>query len=135
MGLNSKQCKIEGCNYPVWSGGLCKRHINYSPIKSKRNKEFKKEEVSQMRDFFLSIWNKRPHRSEISNTYLGSEPLTVFFHHILPKSRYKDAALDEENIILLTLDEHTNCESDMYRYEEINRRRLYLIEKYDKNDM
>lgn len=85
-----------------------------------------------MRDFFLSIWNKRPHFSEVSGTYLGREPLSIFFHHILPKSKekYTKAALDEENIILLTLDEHTNCENDMYRYEEINKRREYLLEKY-----
>lgn len=127
---------MKGCNYPVWSGGMCKNHSPKTSIFSRRTnisstkEKQKEEEVSVMRDFFLSIWNKRPHRSEISNTYLGNEPLTVFFHHILPKSKYEDAALDEENIILLTLDEHTNCENDMYRYEEINRRREYLIKKY-----
>jgi hypothetical protein len=31
----------------------------------------------------------------------------------------------------LTLDEHTNVESDMYRYEEVNNRREKLKQKYD----
>jgi len=89
------------------------------------------EEKSSMRELFLKIWKVRPHRSEVSGDNLGREPLSVFFHHILPKEKYKDAALDEENIILLTLDEHTNVENNMYRYEEVNKRRLQLKTKYN----
>ena len=55
----------------------------------------------------------------------------MFFHHILPKEKYPEALLDEENIILLTLDEHSNVESDIYRYEEVNKRREQLKQKYD----
>ena len=89
------------------------------------------EEKSSMREMFLRIWKKRLHKSEISGERLGTEPLSIFFHHILPKEKYQQAALDEENIILLTLDEHTNVENDIYRYEEVNKRRKYLKEKYD----
>jgi hypothetical protein len=84
-----------------------------------------------MQEFFLKIWKKKLHYSEVSMDYLGKEPLTVFFHHILPKEKYPQAAFDEENIILLTLDEHTNVESDMYRYEEVNKRRDKLKQKYE----
>lgn len=83
-----------------------------------------------MRLFFMEIWATRPHKSEISGTLLGKEPLTVFFHHILPKEKYPQAKYDPENIILLTLDEHTNVESDIYRYELINEKRKLLIIKY-----
>lgn len=55
----------------------------------------------------------------------------MFFHHILPKKKYPKAKLDEENVIILSLDEHENVEIDMYRYEEINKRREQLIEKYN----
>ena len=89
------------------------------------------EEISSMREMFLKIWKTRLHKSEVSGERLGTEPLSIFFHHILPKEKYKDAALDEENIILLTLDEHSNVESNIYRYEEVNKRREYLKEKYD----
>jgi hypothetical protein len=95
----------------------------------------KKEEVirktSEMRDLFLQIWKKREHASEVSGDYLGKEALSIFFHHILPKEKYPQAKLDEENIILLTLDEHSNVESDMYRYAEVNKRREHLKQKYD----
>jgi hypothetical protein len=89
------------------------------------------EEMPSMRDFFISIWKKREHRSEVSGEYLGNEPLSVFFHHILPKEKHKQAALDDDNIILLTLDEHSNVENDMYKYEEVNARRDLLKVKYD----
>ena len=90
------------------------------------------EEISKMREFFNKIWKKKIHYSEISNTYLGKEPLSVFFHHILPKEKHPEARLDEENIVLLTLDEHTDVENDMYKYPEINRRRELLKQKYER---
>ena len=88
-------------------------------------------QISEMRDFFLQIWKKRPHKSEISGDSLGSEPLHIFFHHILPKEKYPEARLDEENIILLTLWEHSDVESDIYKFEEVNKRREQLKQKYD----
>jgi hypothetical protein len=90
----------------------------------------KRKEDDEMRSFFLWIWKKRIHFSEVSSKKLGSEPLSVFFHHILPKEKYPEAAYDEENIILLTLEEHDNVEKDMYKYEEINKRRDLLKLKY-----
>jgi len=89
------------------------------------------EEKPSMREFFVNIWKNRTHRSEVSNENLGREPLSIFFHHILAKEKYKQAEFDEENIILLTLDEHTNVENDMYRYDEINDRRESLKIKYN----
>ena len=86
-----------------------------------------------MRQFFLSVWDKRPHRSEVSDTYLGKEPMSTYFHHILPKEKYPEACLDEENIILLTLEEHSNVENDMYKYEEVNDRRKHLLKKYERS--
>lgn len=89
--------------------------------------------ISDRNELFLQIWTNRPHKSEVSGEYLGSEPLTIFFHHILSKEKYPEAAFDEENIILLTLDEHTNVESNIYKYDTINERRKSLLEKYGKS--
>ena len=77
------------------------------------------------------MWSKRPHRSEVSNTYLGTEALSTYFHHILPKNKYPDIRLDEENIIFLTVDEHANVEADIYKYDEVNKRRNHLLKKYN----
>ena len=98
-------------------------------------KNVKKEpvirKISEMRDFFLQIWKKRLHLSEVSGLPLVGEPLHIYFHHILPKEKYPQAALDEENIILLTWEEHDQVEMDMYRYEDINNRREQLKQKYE----
>ncbi len=85
----------------------------------------------EMKEFFMSIWNKRLHLSEISGLPLIGEPSSAYFHHILPKSKYPEAKFDEANIILLTFDEHNNVENDMYKYDEVNLRRESLKIKYE----
>lgn len=99
----------------------------------KTNSVQNNEHFNKMRQFFLSIWNKKPHKSEVSGVYLGKEPMSTYFHHILPKEKYPEACLDEENIILLTLEEHSNVENDIYRYEEVNKRRNHLLTKYERS--
>ena len=110
---------------PKTSSGFTKKLDK--PVKS--DEEIR--QISELREFFLQIWSRRSHHSEVSGKWLGKEPLTVFFHHILPKEKYPQAMYDEENIILLTLEEHDNVERDMYKYEEVNRRRELLKKKYD----
>ena len=126
------QCKTCGRNC---EGEYCFKHKPRKPLPvgNKLVKMYQKaREVDQMRDMFIWIWKKtKKHVSEISGRKLGDEPLSVFFHHILPKEKYPEAVYDEENIILLTLEEHDNVERDMYKYEEINRRRDLLKLKYE----
>ena len=127
------KCKICGKNAET---EYCFLHKKRKPLAIALRKKLDKSEevnrnISDRNEFFLQIWKKRPHKSEISGEFLGNEPLTVFFHHILPKEKYPQGALDEENIILLTLQEHDQVEMDMYRYEEINTRRENLLIKYN----
>lgn len=89
-----------------------------------------KDKTEEMHNFFLNLWNKCDKKSQISGTYLGKEPSSAFFHHILPKSKYPEARLDPENIIILTIDEHNNVENDIYKYEIINNKRTILKKKY-----
>lgn len=130
------KCKTCGANS---DGEYCFRHKPRKPLVARKGfnnltENVKSEEVirqiSEMQQFFLRIWNKRPHHSQVSMDYLGKEPLSVFFHHILSKEKYPQAEHDEENIILLTLEEHDNVEKDMYKYPEVNRRRELLKKKY-----
>jgi hypothetical protein len=136
--MKSKQCKIEGCNNPVWGNGLCANHkprkrISAQPLTNYVKKEQPIREISEMRDFFLQLWKKRPHKSEVSGDYLGSEALSTYFHHILPKGKYPEAMFDEKNIILLTWEEHDQVEMDPTRYDEVNKRRELLKQKYEIN--
>jgi len=103
-----------------------------SVISNKKPKNVHNDGHNQQRDMFLNIWKKKRHYSEVSGVYLGKEPMSTYFHHILPKEKYPEACFDEKNIILLTLEEHSNVENDMYRYEEVNKRRNHLLTKYER---
>ena len=114
----------------------CFQHKPRKPLTAKKGFNAVKKEpairnISEMRDFFLQIWKKRLHLSEVSGLPLVGEPLHIYFHHILPKEKYPQAALDEENIILLTWEEHDQVEMDPTRYEDVNKRREQLKQKYD----
>jgi hypothetical protein len=122
------KCKVRK-PLPSSGRGLTSR---MSGIPNKKiNNVQNRQHLTEMREMFLSVWKKRLHKSEVSGEYLGNEPMSTYFHHILAKEKYPEACLDEENIILLTLEEHSNVENDMYRYEEINNRRISLKEKYN----
>ena len=128
------QCKKCGKNC---DGEYCFQHKPRKPLASTKGFKVKVPEkhpiteMTPMKDMFLLIWKKRQHKSEISGTSLGSEALSTYFHHILPKSKYPEACLDEENIILLTWEEHDQVEMDPTRYEEVNKRREQLKQKYE----
>jgi 5-methylcytosine-specific restriction endonuclease McrA len=82
------------------------------------------EEMPSMRDFFISIWKKREHRCENCNTYLGTEPLSYMFDHVLEKSKYPDLKYEEENICILCLNCHsnkTNCKLSDFMKEKIKK--------------
>ena len=99
--------------------------------KQKKVLEERKKDTIRQFNFFITIWGKRDHRSEISKRYLGKEALSVFFHHILPKENYPQARYDENNIILVTFDEHQKVENDSLIYSVINERREKLKIIYD----
>jgi hypothetical protein len=126
-----KTCSVEGCNNYVWSKGVCKNHIPKEPIRTNKIKTVRTE-ANPMHLFFKEIWKERKHYSEVSGDYLGSEALSTFFHHILPKSKYPELQYDKSNIILLTLPEHESVENDIYRFEEVNRRRIELLNKINQ---
>ena len=128
------KAKCKSCG-ATCEGEYCFRHKPRKPLPKSRipvKKQANDRKSSDLHEFFLKLWKKFPHYSMVSGKYLGNEPLSVFFHHILPKEKYPEASLDEENIILLTLEEHDQVEMDIYRYEEVNERRKLLKAKYER---
>jgi hypothetical protein len=128
--MNCKICGIKA------ESEYCFRHKQRKSLQAKRSSTINaKEKVhkspAEMRELFMVVWKKRGHVSEVSGEKLFSPPSSVYFHHILLKNKYPQAAYDEENIILLTSEEHEIVHKDMYRYEEINKRRIVLLDKYD----
>lgn len=126
-----KSCSIEGCNNRVWSKGLCKNHILTTKLRPGSD-QVTTRVVNPMHVFFKQIWNERKHESELSGTYLGAEAMSTFFHHILPKEKYPEMGYCKDNIILLTLLEHSNVENDMYKYEKINQLRMQLLNQINQ---
>lgn len=127
------KCKVCGKNA---ESDYCFQHKKRKPLQVVKNFIKNRKNVDKpsenLHKFFLDIWKKRKHYSEISGEYLGSEARSIYFHHILPKEKFPEAAYDENNIILLTFDEHNNVENNMYRYQEINLRRTKLKKTYER---
>lgn len=102
------------------------------PIRRKQvtHQQIAERKLQNERDwaFYREIWKERGPYSEVSGAYLGSEVNKACIHHIIPKSQWLEGRYMKPNCILLTIDEHATVENDMYRYEEINRRREQLIQ-------
>lgn len=65
--------------------------------------------ISDMNAFFLQIWNNRKdHNCENCGKWLGKEPLSYMFDHLLEKSKHPDLKYEEENIMLVCLECHDN---------------------------
>jgi hypothetical protein len=127
------KCSVCGRNS---ESEFCFQHKARKPLPSGRGLTSKKSSLLckkldkspskflEMRQFFLSIWNKRPHRCENCDAYLGSEPLSYMFDHILEKSKYPDLRYEEENICMLCLDCHsdkTNSKLSDFMKEKIKK--------------
>jgi len=102
-----KKCAHNGCNNPVFSHGICKYHYKYVP---KKNKKVLPSICSGQMDLFNKIWSSRLHKSELSGQPLDQFKNTQYFvwlfAHILPKGQYSMFKLEEENIILVSPEEH-----------------------------
>jgi hypothetical protein len=91
-----------------------------------------------MREFFFDIWREREHYSFVSGQFLGHEPLTYFFSHVLSKGAYPEASKDPENIVFMTLPEHHDWEfrrhkvKDLPEWKKVFDLAEYLKEKYSK---
>lgn len=103
------KCKTCGKNS---EGEYCFRHKPRKPLpKSKslsKTVNFDKR-PSNMGGFFLQIWNNRKeHNCENCGKWLGKEPLSYMFDHLLEKNKHPDLAFEEENIMLVCLECHDN---------------------------
>jgi hypothetical protein len=127
---NSELCFKCKPKKPLSSGkGLSKRNIKiFTGVQGA--KSFEKSLL--LKEFFELCWKNKPHYSEVSGKFLGNKCSSLYQHHILAKSKYPEACLDEENIVFLTPDEHASVELDMYKYEYINEKRKKLLVKYER---
>ena len=84
--------------------------LKRSPIRKKLRTEEQKEiaRITKEADerFYTEIWNKRRPYSEVSGTYLGAEVNKACIDHLLEKAKYPVYRYHEDNVLLVTIDEH-----------------------------
>lgn len=132
-----KQCIYKGCSYNQFGGKYCRNHqwcrtdkkpkvINRTPIRkvSKNQQKLLGERKLQTEKdwlFYLEIWSEREHVCFETGQYLGDEPLTLFFHHVLEKGirRYAKYRHCKWNIVLITWQVHDQVRSDIDRCPKI----------------
>lgn len=86
---------------------VLKRGIMKKKEKSPEQIALEKQEQEKMWEFFLYIWKKRPHFSDVSGAPLGNSPFSYNFDHLLEKSKWPELKYEERNIALVTFEEHT----------------------------
>lgn len=93
-----------------------------SPLKRTALKKKPKKKTGEF-DVFVKIWRTRIHRSVVSGKYIPYFNVSCFAH-VLGKGAYPSLRLVEENIVLLTQEEHhlfDHCGSDQReKYAEAN---------------
>ena len=66
-----------------------KKPLNASNKIQKTSKRVASDTTLEMREFFRTIWNKRKkHECENCGKWLGKEPLSYMFDHLLEKSKH-----------------------------------------------
>jgi hypothetical protein len=89
------------------SVGILKRSPIRKKPKTTEQIQEQKVDTARMWGLFIEIWDEIPHRSEVSGTWLGDEPKSWMFDHLLEKSKWPELMHEKENIALVTFDEHT----------------------------
>ena len=89
----------------------CFQHKPRKPLAQTRmtSTATKSKNIDEMKNFFLDVWKTRQdHKCENCKKWLGNEPLTYMFDHVLEKSKYPDLKYEEENIMYLCIMCHDN---------------------------
>lgn len=134
--IRKKTCLQTDCSNPIFSHGYCKYHQRNRPKQTKTTKDrglFKRDEPSKNNGnfeldklFYNSIWDSREHKCFNCESQLPSEPLTLYFHHILPKRNYPELRHTDWNIVILCPDCHSSFE--MYPNERKHKKIIELTE-------
>ena len=83
----------------------------------------------QDKQFYSEIWDEREHVCFETGVYLGSEPYTTMFHHVLPKSKYPQFRHCKWNIVLLHPDVHNQVETFIDKCPKVKELTLRLKEE------
>lgn len=147
----AKKCLHKDCKYNQFGGGYCIVHQflrkdkkknkpqNRTPIPktSKRQRVRlgeRKKLFEKDKEFYSEIWDERPHVCFETGVYLGEEPLTLYFHHVLEKGieRFSKYRHKKWNIVLLSWEAHDQVRSNIDLTPKVKAYTQKLLKKYDK---
>lgn len=74
--------------------------------KSPLQVEKDRDNIRRRNELFMEIWASKPHKCENCSEFLGKEPRTYMFDHLLEKSKYPEYEFEAENIMLTCLKCH-----------------------------
>lgn len=118
--LRIKKCKFDGCDRNSWKGGFCQIHCEKSgkglkkggnikkySKKGLERKKLKTENTQKLHSWFLELWDRKPHYCQSCDKWLGNEPKSIFFDHLIEKSGRRDLEFEEDNMYFCCGNCHT----------------------------
>src|SRR5580765_824509 len=93
-------------------------------VSAKRKLKIADEKIlfEQDKGFYKEVWLASKHECQNCGVKLPKEPLTLFFHHLLPKAIYPQFRHTFENIMVLCPDCHSQAESFINRVPAVLKR-------------
>jgi hypothetical protein len=108
----------------------------------KRNKGLSRRRTTDRRNpkpsdvsLYESVWKSRAHICEVSGKKLGKEPLTIYFHHILSKSKYPQYRWCAWNILLVSPEIHSQIETNISKLPYVEQLTMNLKQKHLNGDL
>jgi hypothetical protein len=80
-------------------------------------------------EFMAEIWQERPHIDFETGEKLYGEPLKSYFHHVLEKEQYPQFRYEKWNIVLVSVNTHSQCHTNMDFCPKIKEYREKLIKE------
>lgn len=105
-----------------------KKPIAKQSAKKKAQLAAESDLFARDKEFYMEVWNASPHVCQCGcNAGLGKEPLTTFFHHVLPKSSFPQFRHVHENIMILHPDCHNSVEASLDNRPGVKLRKQELL--------
>lgn len=125
-----KKSPLKRTGKPLKTNSTLKRNSKLKKKgKSQQVKDVERAQQQAMLEMFEKVWMKRGPYSEVSGKYLGSECKTIYMHHLVAKSIHPELRYTEDNIMILSWEEHTAVENG-YPPEKVVERTKEVKAKY-----
>ena len=109
------------------------KSIRRTTPKSAKKKREKAKLTQEDFLFYQGIWEEREHIDFETGEFIPGEALNLYFHHVLPKSKYPEYRHEKWNIVLVTWDTHSKAETNLDFVPKIKAYEAKLRATYGRN--